>query len=628
MAFLDQGLPRGFVPGDPGGFAKCRGPEMPSSRMAHGNPMHASADELVHTVGSKCTNLNMDGHQHHRLPFKNKEEYLRVKPLPEWNKRVEHRTRSELMQARKAERIPDMSYDLDGDGVVGQKDYFLSKFFDKDHKDMLHPHEREKAIQALKDGFQDRFQFGHDQSGAKRPFQVQQRRGRILNQDNVDEISETYPPHPNAHVVPKHKTRTELHHDRLGERKNAAYKMKVKWDERNPYAVPEQPTFQENWVDRPVIEHISQRAEADHQAARVRAGLLPSNTFVNPERESKHPGLHYEPDPVFQTRGQLLETRKELMKRDLDEQRDRGEQTYVPLTVRNNLREEAAYEFRRGAAHNMTKTKLHDNRKKERIEYDMAHFGVRMKELPRYTDQAHPWWTLKQHNRNMSEPSMAKEARPDPPCFKVTESKPYLKPYPKPEREPRQELVVAGKPQMEQQEPGIKTVKRWTTDIIEHNQMRNVPRLFDTLRDAQLYGRDFAPLDNFSSFDWTRNQSLRQQAEARRRNNSQVTRSRLDPSQFEDRESGPPVAQASYDMGRRARSQTGGSSSELRQRPRATSALGRSAPRSRADTGVSASMGRSQSVPILTRTAGGFSVRTGGFSRIDHNESASKLHGT
>merc|ERR1712146_217036 len=49
------------------------------------------------------------------------------------------------------------------------------------------------------------------------------------------------------------------------------------------------------------------------------------------------------------------------------------------------------------------------------------------------------------------------------------------------------------------------------------------------------------------------------QAEARRRNNSQVTRSRLDPSQFEDRESGPAVAQASYDMGRRARSQTGGS---------------------------------------------------------------------
>merc|ERR1712146_525031 len=97
------------------------------------------------------------------------------------------------------------------------------------------------------------------------------------------------------------------------------------------------------------------------------------------------------------------------------------------------------------------------------------------------------------------------------------------------------------------------------------------------------------------------------QAEARRRNNSQVTRSRLDPSQFEDRESGPAVAQASYDMGRRARSVTGGSSSELRQRPRATSALGRSASRSRADTGVSASMaiGRSQSVPILTRTAGG-----------------------
>ena len=50
--------------------------------------------------------------------------YLGIKQLPEWNKKVEYRTRTELMQARKAEQIPDMSYDLDGDGVVDQRDYF------------------------------------------------------------------------------------------------------------------------------------------------------------------------------------------------------------------------------------------------------------------------------------------------------------------------------------------------------------------------------------------------------------------------------------------------------------------------------------------------------------------------
>ena len=38
--------------------------------------------------------------------------------------------------------------------------------------------------------------------------------------------------------------------------------------------------------------------------------------------------------------------------------------------------------------------------------------------------------------------------------------------------------MVAASPELEQQEPGIKTVKRWTTDIIEHNQLRNQPRMF------------------------------------------------------------------------------------------------------------------------------------------------------
>ena len=39
-------------------------------------------------------------------------------------------------------------------------------------------------------------------------------------------------------------------------------------------------------------------------------------------------------------------------------------------------------------------------------------------------------------------------------------------------------------PELERQEPGVKTVKRWTTDLIEHNQLRNQPRLFDQITEA------------------------------------------------------------------------------------------------------------------------------------------------
>merc|ERR1719321_2013037 len=133
----------------------------------------------------------------------------------------------------------------------------------------------------------------------------------------------------------------------------------------------------------------------------------------------------------------------------------------------------------------------------------MAHFGERKKENPRYSDQPHPWWTLHQQNRHMSAPSIVRDAKPEQPVLKVTQTN-----------------------------PDVQTVKRWTTDLIEHNQLRNQPRLFDQLRPMRIYAKDFAPLENYSSFEWTRNQSLRQQAEARKRNSEHVPRSKLDPVQF------------------------------------------------------------------------------------------------
>merc|ERR1719146_343839 len=135
----------------------------------------------------------------------------------------------------------------------------------------------------------------------------------------------------------------------------------------------------------------------------------------------------------------------------------------------------------------------------------------------------------------MSAPSLVKHAVAAEPDFKVTMTRPDVKPIPKPER----------------QEPGVKTVKRWTTDLIEHNQLRNKPRLFDQITEAarkqKTFAKDFAPLENYSSFEWTRNQSLRQQAEARRRNSERVPKSKLDPVQFADHERGA-VSTVSYDQ--------------------------------------------------------------------------------
>lgn len=47
-----------------------------------------------------------------------------------------------LLEQRKKEGIPDISYDLDGDGFVGGKDYVVAKRFDKGHKMRLTEEER------------------------------------------------------------------------------------------------------------------------------------------------------------------------------------------------------------------------------------------------------------------------------------------------------------------------------------------------------------------------------------------------------------------------------------------------------------------------------------------------------
>jgi hypothetical protein len=55
-----------------------------------------------------------------------------------------------MMETRKKEVIPDTSYDLDGDGFVGGRDYVVARRFDEGFKNYLTPNERSKAIDAVK----------------------------------------------------------------------------------------------------------------------------------------------------------------------------------------------------------------------------------------------------------------------------------------------------------------------------------------------------------------------------------------------------------------------------------------------------------------------------------------------
>jgi len=75
--------------------------------------------------------------------------------IPEWWSRPgitdeEKKTRTKLTEQRHTERTPHISYDLDGDGYVGGKDYVVAKLFDKDGDGKLNAEEKKAAIEALK----------------------------------------------------------------------------------------------------------------------------------------------------------------------------------------------------------------------------------------------------------------------------------------------------------------------------------------------------------------------------------------------------------------------------------------------------------------------------------------------
>jgi hypothetical protein len=58
-------------------------------------------------------------------------------------------TRSLLNNERKKSVLPHSSYDLDGDGVVGNRDLVIAKRFDKDGDGILNEQEKREALEAI-----------------------------------------------------------------------------------------------------------------------------------------------------------------------------------------------------------------------------------------------------------------------------------------------------------------------------------------------------------------------------------------------------------------------------------------------------------------------------------------------
>ncbi len=97
-------------------------------------------------------------------------------------------TLSKLKALHRARKSPDPSYDLDGDGLVGARDYFLAKRFDIDGDGKLNEREKANAINALQGEYENQFEWGVEREGAQRSLRLLQINGKIVASEDFTSL--------------------------------------------------------------------------------------------------------------------------------------------------------------------------------------------------------------------------------------------------------------------------------------------------------------------------------------------------------------------------------------------------------------------------------------------------------
>lgn len=109
-----------------------------------------------------------------------------VSPPVHWLHSAETKTRSELIKKRKQEFIPDITYDIDGDGFVDHKDMAIAKMFDKNKDGVLDDDEKAEMKKAISSGIMEKYIWGLDNIGPGRHPRYIQRDGKVINENSLN----------------------------------------------------------------------------------------------------------------------------------------------------------------------------------------------------------------------------------------------------------------------------------------------------------------------------------------------------------------------------------------------------------------------------------------------------------
>jgi len=164
---------------------------------------------------------------------------------------MEGMTQRKLMEERKARNLPDPSYDLDGDGIVSAREYFLAKHFDQDKDGKLNSREKKNALSSLENGYEKNFVWNVEETGPFRGHRLLQVRGEFVDGEDFIPVRNTYPKHPMSDIKPHVNNKKELDHKRKEELMSSLKAKRDEWDKMNPRTVLQEYKISEFLVSNP-----------------------------------------------------------------------------------------------------------------------------------------------------------------------------------------------------------------------------------------------------------------------------------------------------------------------------------------------------------------------------------------
>jgi hypothetical protein len=312
-------------------------------------------------------------------------------PVPNnWDREPNFKSRSELQKSRPNGIRPHISYDLDGDGFVSQKDYKVSSSLDGQKKGFLTDIERTAAINSIQSVNPSRFVLG-------------EARPSTAPQGDLQDTNSSF------------KTRSALlHHRKVADRPGQdAHLMRERGKQRTIFMehMSEcQPIVDSGPATRPMRSEIAAEIKRE---SRSHVGLTRDMEPINPARTFKAlshgegiiddmPGIGYQSSPLINTRSELLRSRKQELVKDLEETVSHHLVNFRSQSTRLQEREDAAFVRREMVSQGASRAEMIEDRKKSMVADMNLAFAETLHSVPQGNSEfatMHPserpaFWTL------------------------------------------------------------------------------------------------------------------------------------------------------------------------------------------------------------------------------------------